>query len=138
MWWGFVAAWTAVVCTFSLSRGSVVGDWLRMMLRWWRKAGVGRPHETLYHLLGFVVLGALVGIALSRSRKLMRGAWWAGALGAMLVLGALVEGLQVFVPARTPSLFDFGGNALGALLGLSAVTGVQALRRGGAARGNGA
>lgn len=118
-----------MVCTFSLSKGSVVGDWLRMMLRWWRKAGVGKPHETLYHLLGFVVLGLLVGVALSRQRKLWRPAWWGCALGAMLVLGALVEGLQVFVPARTPSLFDFGGNALGAVLGLGAVTGVQALRR---------
>lgn len=128
-----------MVCTFSLSRGSLVGDWLRLMLRWWRRAGgVGKPHETLYHLLGFVVLGVLVGIALSRSRKLWRGPWWGGSLGGMLVLGALVEGLQAFVPARTPSLFDFGGNALGALLGLGALTGVQALRRKRAAPGNGA
>ena len=118
-----------MVCTFSLSKGSVVGDWLRLMASWLRRAGVrGAPHETVYHLLGFVVLGVLVGVALRTQGRLWSWSWWGGACACMFALGGVVEGLQVFVPARTVSWFDFGRNVLGAALGLGATTGVWALR----------
>ncbi|MEZ6184987.1 MAG: VanZ family protein [Planctomycetota bacterium] len=114
---------------FSLAKGSFIDEWLRMMRGAIRRVGGGAPHETLYHLLGFVVLGGLVGVALTKGGRLFRLRAWLLAWAGMVAFGGAIEGLQAFVPARTVSWFDFGGNALGGLLGLGALTGLAAALR---------
>lgn len=61
----------------------------------------------------FAVLGALATRAWPVPSWRMRW-WW-----ALLALGAATEGLQTWVPGRSPSLSDLAADALGLLLGMA-------------------
>jgi hypothetical protein len=76
------------------------------------------PGGTLWHLIGYAVLGALWG------------QWQAGRIVWPLATayGAVIEGLQWLVPYRVAELADLLTNAVGVLIGL-ALSGVWMGRR---------
>ncbi len=74
------------------------------------------PFDVYSNLLGYLPLGALLGIALHRPGKTLP---WTLALPVLAAasLSYCCELLQQFVPRRVPSLEDLGMNAGGALIG---------------------
>jgi len=74
------------------------------------------PYDLWFNLLGYLPLGALIGIAVWRSG----GAAWAALLTAVLGPAALSYGcevLQQFLPGRHASLRDLAMNTAGAAIG---------------------
>ena len=74
------------------------------------------PYDLWFNLLGYLPLGALIGIAVWRSG----GAGWAAWLAAVLGPAALSYGcevLQQFLPGRHASLRDLVMNSAGAAIG---------------------
>lgn len=65
------------------------------------------------HGLLFGVLGVLATLAWRE--RLWRVRWW----WALLALGAVTEGLQFWVPGRSPSAGDVAADAVGLLLGVA-------------------
>ncbi|MGE0707448.1 MAG: VanZ family protein [Planctomycetota bacterium] len=115
---------------FALSGARAFMAWLSLVARGGQRLGVAR--DGVYwalHLSGFVVLGALSGQCLRASGRLARRELLAAA-GLLAGYGALLEGLQAFVPHRTVDPRDFAANLGGALLGLGAVA-LRARRAGG-------
>jgi len=78
------------------------------------------PGGTVWHLLGYGVLGALWG------------QWRAGWMVWLLATayGAVIEGLQWLVPYRLAETSDLLTNAAGALAGLALTRAWARLRRG--------
>lgn len=90
--------------------------------RWWS------PFDLVSNLLGYLPLGFLVFVALSRAGWRVRAAVWGGPLaGALLSLA--MELLQNYLPRRIPSNVDLALNVWGAALG-AAVGAVLHLRGG--------
>ncbi len=80
------------------------------------------PYDLWFNLLGYLPLGALVGLAVRRSG----GAVWAALAAAVLGPAALsysCEVLQQFLPGRHASLRDLAMNSLGSTLGAVAAVG---------------
>jgi len=80
------------------------------------------PYDLWFNLLGYLPLGALVGIAVRRSG----GASWVALVAAVLGPAALsysCEVLQQFLPGRYASLRDLAMNSLGAVLGAAVAVG---------------
>lgn len=68
-------------------------------------------HFLLYTGLGFFALRAFLG------KKAYRGLHYLFAVGYSILIGALVEFGQGFIPQRVPSLSDLVADTLGAFLG---------------------
>jgi VanZ family protein len=80
------------------------------------------PYDLWFNLLGYLPLGALIGIAVWRSG----GSGWAAWLAAVLGPAALSYGcevLQQFLPGRYASLRDLAMNSAGAALGATLALG---------------
>ena len=80
------------------------------------------PYDLWFNLLGYLPLGALIGIAVRRSG----GAAWAALLAAALGPAALSYGcevLQQFLPGRYASLRDLAMNSAGAAIGAALALG---------------
>jgi VanZ family protein len=89
------------------------------------------PYDLWFNLLGYLPLGALIGIAVWRSG----GLGWQALLAAVLGPAALsfaCEVLQQFLPGRHPSLKDLAMNSGGAVAGALLAAGGLAV--GGGAR----
>lgn len=71
--------------------------------------------DKLAHFAAFVPLGLLLSLALALgfSRSTRTGRWFAAASCAALVLGAIDEFHQVFVPGRRPDVLDAIADGLG-------------------------
>ena len=77
------------------------------------------PYDLWFNLLGYLPLGALIGIAVRRSG----GATWAALAAAVLapaLLSYCCEVLQQLLPGRYSSLRDLAMNSLGAAIGAAA------------------
>jgi len=77
----------------------------------------GLPRWLTYNVVQFVanvVLTAPIGFFLAM--MLPRHLWWVAAAACAAVFAA-VEGAQLFLPARVPSLLDLLANSLGGFLG---------------------
>ncbi len=84
------------------------------------------PFDTISNLLGYLPLGALLGIALRRTGRSVPAALLLAVLAAT-TLSYSCEVLQQFVPRRVPALEDLGMNTGGALLGALLGMATQAL-----------
>jgi len=69
------------------------------------------------HLVEYVVLGALVALALLRTTGYTPLEAFLVTVFVSAAYGLLLEGLQAFVPGRTASTADAVMNTLGALIG---------------------
>lgn len=92
----------------------------------WRTFVTLRPSDVhlgdvLANFLLFVPLGLVVALSLDSRRPGLLAALIVG-----LILGLGIQVVQIFVPARVPSLWDAGWNMLGA--GVGALTPVRILR----------
>lgn len=137
VWWSIAGAWTFVVVFVCLLRGSWVSQWIKALIGLSNELGVGRGliDDRVLHWGSFGVLGLLYATALGEGswrRIERRGLLRTGA--ALLLLGALLEGLQHFVPRRTPDLPDLLANTLGVVSGML-VPGLVALRARGSEHG---
>jgi hypothetical protein len=137
VWWSLAGLWTFVVVFVCLLRGSFVSQWIKALIGLTDELGVGRGliDDRVLHYGSFLVLGLLYATALGEGswrrierRPLLR------TLAALILLGALLEGGQHFVPRRTPDLPDLLANTLGILSGML-VPGLMTLRAGGGGRG---
>ena len=92
----------------------VVKDWVASWLlgaRWLEQSDIPQHSDKWMHSGLFLTLGFLA-ICAWRS-PLQRWGW----VSTLLVLGAVTEFLQAWVPGRSPSLADFVADALGLALG---------------------
>lgn len=110
LYWMAALAWAAVIFTISSVPGSSLPP--------------GR-YGVVGHLGGYTVLGLLLFVAL-------RVDWRRSAAAAIAVLLASVYGAtdelhQAFVPGRTPSVFDWFIDTVGALAGVSWALAVEYL-----------
>ncbi|MCL7972892.1 MAG: VanZ family protein [marine benthic group bacterium] len=71
------------------------------------------------HLVLYLVLGGLVGAALSAGGHTSAGAWAAALLG-LLVFAAMDEAHQHWLPHRVASVSDWIADVVGATVGLAA------------------
>jgi VanZ family protein len=118
--WAFYAALVATLLALLLPAADVLAikvwaaSWLPGV-RWLDQANLTQlaHSDKLGHALLFAVLGALATQAWRVPQLRMRW-WW-----ALLALGAATEGLQAWVPGRSPSLADLAADALGLLLGIA-------------------
>lgn len=78
------------------------------------------------NLLAYVPLGAVLCIALLRDGASQQRAWLVS-VGAGTLLSWTMELLQNLLPARVPSIADWGLNTVGALLGAGLALGARAL-----------
>lgn len=99
------------------------GAWGPLQLPWppWRDA-----FDEGANLIGYIPLGALLVVAVLRSGGGLAAAWAVALLGSA-ALSLAVELTQNFLPTRVPSLKDCAFNSLGALIGASLATVLQAL-----------
>ncbi len=123
-YWGVVLGWMLVISLMSTEPFSASNThrYLDPILRYFF------PHITAAqftfwhyvirksaHFAEFFVLGTLAYWASRRGRApRWRLAWMAQALGLAAVYSLMDEAHQVFVPNRTPSLYDSGIDSLGA------------------------
>ena len=121
LWWGLAVGWTALVFALCLAQGA----WVKEQLRWLLslhdelELTTPRPTDTALHFSMFLVLGLLYACSLGRgSWARLEGKWVAVCLLALWVLSAGLEGVQAFIPERTPDLRDFAANVGGVTLGL--------------------
>lgn len=86
--------------------------WLAPAPRYWTGFDVG------VNLVGYMPLGALLGLGLVRSNRASLARGWPVLLG--LLLSATLEALQTYLPGRVPSredcLLNAAGSGLGAML----------------------
>lgn len=127
--WAFFAALAATLMALLLPAADVLAIkvWAASWLpgaRWLDQANLTQlaHSDKLGHALLFAVLGALAAQAWQVPRLRLRW-WW-----ALLALGAATEGLQAWVPGRSPSLADFGADALGLLAGMALEVGLYSRR----------
>jgi VanZ family protein len=75
--------------------------------------------DVMGNALAYAPLGALVTLALLRTRRIQSSRWLAAlvASGMLGVLSLLLESIQTYLPTRYPSNVDWALNSLGALLG---------------------
>ncbi|MFH1609921.1 MAG: VanZ family protein [Candidatus Bipolaricaulota bacterium] len=85
-------------------------------------AGVG---TRFLHFLSYWLLAVLAAWAMPKGKR--RRAWYGAAVS--FGYGALLEALQLLVPARAPSALDLGINLAGALTGSLAFRYVGIVRR---------
>jgi VanZ family protein len=74
--------------------------------------------DKLVHGVMYLVLGWLVGAALSSAGRRSAGAWTLGALG-LAVFSLLDETHQLWLPARDASAADWAADVVGATIGLA-------------------
>lgn len=79
--------------------------------------------DKLEHLLAYALLAASGGIAYPRRRARL----WIALF--LLMLGAVIEYTQGFVPGRDASAADMFANAIGILIGIAAAAPLSALLR---------
>lgn len=121
VWWSLAGAWTFVVVFVCLLRGTWVSAWIKEIMGFSTRLGLrkGVINDHVLHGGSFLVLGLLYATALGEGswRRVRRPAL-ARTGAALLGLGALLEGLQYFVPGRTCDWADLSANTLGVLVGL--------------------
>ncbi len=106
--WRSVLVWAALILvatTIPLADAT-----LRTSLPWADKA---------VHLVLYLVLGGLVGAALSAGSRTSAGAWVAGLLG-LAIFAAMDEAHQHWLPHRVASVSDWIADVVGATAGLVA------------------
>ena len=114
--WGLVAAWMAVIFVLSAQPDLAHQDEAPLAVGIYKLA-----HVLVFGILGFVVIGALLGSPVDRQR------WWTMVI---VVLYAITDEIhQSFVPGRSPSLLDVGVDAIGGMLGIG-LAATDAIRRG--------
>lgn len=121
LWWGLALGWTVVVFALCLAQGAWVKEQLRWLLSLHEELELGgpRPTDTMLHFGLFLVLGLLYACSLGRgSWARLEARWVCVWLVVLWGLSAGLEGLQAFVPERTPDVRDFVANVLGVTLGL--------------------
>ncbi len=110
-WWLAVIAWMGVIFRLSALPGV--------------KVPIPGPLGEVGHLAGYAVLGGLTLLALGTERGTRRAI--ALAIIISSAYGVSDEFHQSFVPGRTPDLFDWGVDTLGAAAG--AIMAAVATRR---------
>lgn len=121
VWWSLTLGWTGVVFGLCLAQGKWVKAQFRWLLRLHEELHLVTPAPTdkVLHFSFFLVLGLLYACSLGRGSWARLEARWVSLclLGLWVFSGAL-EGLQSFVPERTPDVRDFAANVTGVTLGL--------------------
>lgn len=119
MWrWTFFVALALTLATLLLPAPDVVA--LKVWVVSWLPGGIWLARENVTHwqhadkLVHAGMFAVLGGLATSAWRgRLWRVRWW----WTLLVLGAVTEGLQFWVPGRSPNVGDVVADAVGLLLG---------------------
>jgi VanZ family protein len=140
--WLPVFIWMAVIFCLSTDFGSAreTGGLLEPLLRWFWP---GVTHEVIEwchfivrkcgHLSEYALLAVLIWRAMEKPFLVKTHPCTLRIAGRAWLLAAAYAGTdefhQAFVPSRTASIRDVAIDSFGALLGLLAIVGVQALRR---------
>ncbi len=102
-----VAVWAGILLSMAVSRDLGPLEDVQVV-----------AHQDLAgHLVEYVVLGALVALALLRTTSYTPLEAFLVTVFLSAAYGLLLEGLQAFVPERTASAADAAMNTLGALVG---------------------
>lgn len=115
--WPLLAGYAALVIYASLHpfegwRDQGVAPWAFLLAPWPRHL---TRFDVLANLLGYVPLGLLATVALTRGGAGRAAPWLGMLLPALLALG--LEGVQTYLPRRVPSQADALLNAAGAAAG---------------------
>ncbi|WP_331233237.1 VanZ family protein [Natronorarus salvus] len=78
----------------------------------------GLSTNMLFHLVGYAILSTALSVAFETRRTIGRSV--AAAVVCATGYGAVIEGVQLFVPYRTGDPVDVAVNAFGALVGACA------------------
>lgn len=120
VWWSLAGAWTFGVVFLCELRGTVVSAWIREIMGFSTRMGLreGVIDDHVLHGGSFLLLALLYGMALGEGswRRIRRPALLR-TVGALLLLGAILEGLQHWIPGRTCDWADLFANFSGVLLG---------------------
>ena len=73
--------------------------------------------DKLYHFVEYLVLAALIVLALSRTGRWVPVERFLLTVSLSALYGLLLEAMQAFVPGRTASALDAVANTLGAVVG---------------------
>jgi len=73
--------------------------------------------DKLYHLVAYLLFTLFLALTLSNYSSLSDKFVLLSSIGIAILIGAVLEGIQLFTRTRTPDIMDFLFNCLGALLG---------------------